>query len=291
MDQDELFAQQFEQQRPRLWAVAVRLLGEPAQADDALQDAWLRVSRADRSEVVNLAGWLTTVVARVCLTMLQARRPEQPLDAVRPPPADDDPERDAVLADAVGGALLVVLDTLAPAERLAFVLHDLFAVPFDEVARVLDRTPGAARQLASRGRRRVAGAQAGPTDRQRAEGVVRAFLAASRQGEFADLLALLDPDVVLRADEVAVRAATAARAHGAPPLAREVRGAEAVARVFSGRAQAAQPALVDGLPGLVWAPGGTVRSVIDLLVRDGRVVAVEVLAELDAVRALELELL
>jgi RNA polymerase sigma factor (sigma-70 family) len=288
-------AEQFERQRPRLHAVAVRLLGSAAEADDAVQDAWLRASRADRSDVVNLGGWLTTIVARVCLTVLQTRRtrPERALDEdVHPPVADSDPERDALLAETVGQALLVVLDTLAPAERLAFVLHDVFAVPFDEVAGVLDRTPVATRQLASRARRRLAGAGAGQaTDQARAEGVVRAFLLASRTGEFTDLLTVLDPDVVLRADPVAVRSAAAAVAQGAPALAPEVRGAAAVAHAFSGRAQAAQPALVDGLPGLIWAPGGEVRVVFDMVVHDDRIVAVEMLADPDLVRELEIELL
>lgn len=184
-----------------------------------------------------------------------------------------------------------MLDTLIPAERLAFVLHDLFVVTFDEVARVLDRTPVATRQLASRARRRVAGAKAGPTDRAREQSVVRAFLAASREGEFADLLTLLDPGVVLRADAAAVRRATAASAQGAPALAPEVRGAAAVAKVLSERAQAAQPALVDGLPGLVWALGGDVHAVFDLLVRDGQVVVIEMLSDPDIVRKLEIELL
>lgn len=293
-DGDPEFAEQFQRQRPQLRAVAVRLLGSHADADDAVQDAWLRASRADRADVVNLGGWLTTIVARVCLTRLQSRRtrPEQPLDGdVRLPQADSDPERDAVLADAVGGALLVVLDTLTPAERLAFVLHDLFAVPFDEVARVLHRTPVAARQLASRARRRVAGSQAGATDRARAQAVVQAFLAASREGRFTDLLTILDPDVVLRADPAAVQAATAAAAHGAPPLAADVRGAAAVARVFSGRAQAARPALVDGLPGLLWAPADRVRAVFDLLVRDGRIIAVQMLADPATIQLLDIELL
>ena len=286
--------EQFERHRPRLRAVAVRLLGSTAEADDAVQDAWLRASRADRSDVVNLGAWLTTIVARVCLTALQSRRthPQRTLDDdVRSPVADSDPERDAVLAETVGRALLVVLDTLAPAERLAFVLHDVFAVPFDEVARVLERTPVATRQLASRARRRLTGAGAGQvTDRARAEGVVRAFHVASRTGEFTDLLAVLDPDVVLRADPVAVRSAAAA-AGGAPALAAELRGAAAVAQAFSGRAAAAQPALVDGLPGLVWAPGGEVRVVFDMVVHDGRVVGIEMLADPDVVGTLEVELL
>lgn len=271
MDQDEELAERFERQRPQLRPVAVRLLGSRTEADDAVQDAWLRASRADRSDVVNLGGWPTTIVAGVCLSQLQSRRarPEQPLDDDVPPPvAQSDPERDAVLADVVGGALLVVLDMLTSAERPAFVLHDLFAVPFDEVDRVLDRTPVAARQLASLARRRVAGARAGPSDPQRAAGGVRASLAASREGDFADLLVVLDPNVVLRANATAVLAAKAAAARGAPTPSPEVRSASAVAQVFSGRARAAQPALIDGLPGLVWAPGEDIRAVFDLLMSD-----------------------
>ncbi len=294
MDENQLLAAQFERQRPRLHSVAVRLLGSSSEADDALQDAWLRASRADRGDVVNLGGWLSTIVARVCLTRLQSRqaRLEEVLkDDVGPLVAEDDPERDAVIADALGRALLLVLDTLAPPERLAFVLHDLFAVPFDDVARVLGRTPVAARQLASRARRRVAGAEVAPTDRARAQQVVQAFLSASRLGEFAGLLTLLDPEVVLHADAAAVRAASAAAAHGAPPLAPQVHGAAAVAQIFCGRAQAARPALVDGLPGLVWAPDGDVRAVFGLLLYGDRILVVEMLADPDLLRLLEIELL
>src|SRR5436305_15315452 len=273
---DEL-ADRFESQRPRLRAVAYRMLGSASEADDAVQEAWLRVSRAGTADVANLAGWLTTVVARVCLNVLQARRTrrEEPLDEhLAAPPGGDvpDPEQQALLADSVGLALLVVLDTLTPAERLAFVLHDLFAVPFEEIAPIVDRTPAAARQLASRARRRVQGAGvSGGPDPVRQREVVPAFLAASRGGDFEALLTLLDPDVVVRADAAAVRM-------GAPA---EVRGPRAVAETFAGRAQAAEPVLVDGLAGLVWAAGGRPRMVFTFTVADGRVTAVDLVADPD----------
>src|SRR5438046_7073640 len=210
MDQQEWLARQFEQQRPHLRAVAYRMLGSISEADDAVQDAWLRLSRADTSEVENLRGWLTTIVARVALNMLRSRRTrrEQPLDMRVPDPIVDpadgtDPEHEALLADSVGLALLVVLETLAPAERLAFVLHDMFAVPFEEIAPIVGRTPTAARQLASRARRRVQGTPPPDADFGRQKDIVDAFLKASREGDFEGLLAVLDPDVVFRADTAA----------------------------------------------------------------------------------------
>ena len=227
MDEHEWLAERFEANRTHLRAVAYRMLGSLSEADDAVQEAWLRLSRSDTSGVENLGGWLTTVVARVCLDMLRSRksRREEPLDAHVPEPIvsrEDgiDPEHEALLADSVGLALLVVLETLAPAERLAFVLHDMFAVPFDEIAPIVGRSPTAARQLASRARRRVQGAATVPdADLTRQREVVDAFLAASRGGDFDALLAVLDPDVVLRADRAAVPAGAS----------REVRGAAAVA--------------------------------------------------------------
>jgi RNA polymerase sigma-70 factor (ECF subfamily) len=282
-------AAQFEQHRARLHAVAYRVLGSSAEADDAVQEAWLRVDRAGTEDVENVAGWLTTVVARVALNVLRSRtnRREDPLEAVEPRaeirgPAD--PEAEAVLADSVGLALLVVLDTLSPAERLAFVLHDLFDVPFDEIAPIVDRSPAAARQLASRARRRVQGgavedgAREDPDLARRRE-VVEAFLAASRDGDFAGLLALLDPEVVLRADAAAV-------AMGGPA---EVRGADGVARVFSGRARAVRLALVDGAPAAVWAVRGEPRVVFAFTVVDGRVGGIEQLADPDRLAAAEVE--
>ena len=295
MDEISL-AETFESHRSHLRAVAYRTLGSASEADDALQEAWLRLSRADTSEVENLGGWLTTVVARVCLDMLRtrrSRREESLSDRAPEVPASQttgtDPEREAVLADSIGPALLVVLDTLTPAERLAFVLHDVFAVPFDEIAPIVERSPTAARQLASRARRRVQGADRATTaDRDRRQEVVDAFVAAARDGDFDKLLTLLDPDVVLRADTAAVEAAAANQAAGAPILSSLVRGASTVATAFSGRARTAQPALIDGVPGVVWAPGGQPRAVIDFIIVDGRIVAIELIAEPEHLAQLEI---
>jgi RNA polymerase sigma factor (sigma-70 family) len=290
MDETQWLADRFEAHRSHLRSVAYRMLGSPSEADDAVQEAWIRLSRAGAADVDNLGGWLTTVVSRLCLDMLRSRnaRREEPFD----PPAhetgpDDgagpDPEHEALLADSVGPALLVVLETLAPAERLAFVLHDMFAVPFVEIGAIVDRSPAAARQLASRGRRRVQGATAdAPADRARQRAVVDAFLAASRRGDFDALLALLDPDVVLRADATAVATGN---------IAAEVRGATAVAGTFAGRARAAQPALIDGTVGLVWAQGGRPRAVFDLRIADGRIVAVDLILDPEDVGALDVVLL
>ncbi len=283
MDDHDWLAARFEAHRSHLRAVAYRMLGSPSEADDAVQDAWLRLARADTGGVDNLGGWLTTVVARVCLDMLRARTSrreeplEEPLDAHLPDPvvrhADGvgvDPEQEALLAEGVGLALLVVLETLAPAERVAFVLHDLFAVPFDQIAPVVGRSSAAAKMLASRARRRVQGAAPVPdTDLSRQRAVVDAFLAASRGGDFGALLALLDPDVVLRADRAAVDV-------GAPA---QVRGAPAVAGQFSGRARFAQPALVDGAVGAVWAPGGRPRVVFGFTITRGKIVQIDMLAD------------
>jgi RNA polymerase sigma factor (sigma-70 family) len=280
-DRDRL-AERFEAHRPHLRAVAYRMLGSAAEADDAVQEAWLRASRAGADDVDNLGGWLTTVVARVCLNQLRSRRarPEAPLDDQAAELADGgpDPEAEAVLADAVGPALLVVLDTLSPAERLAFVLHDLFAVPFGEIAEILGRSEAAARQLASRARRRVQGAEAPEGDRARQRLVVEAFLAASREGDFEALLSLLDPQVVVRADAAAVAAGAEA----------EVQGARAVAGTFTGRARFARPALVDGAVGAVWARGGRPRVVFAFTVRDGRVAEIRLLADPERLAGLDL---
>jgi RNA polymerase sigma factor (sigma-70 family) len=288
VDRDWL-AERFEGHRGHLRAVAYRMLGSASEADDAVQEAWLRLDRADTSDVQNLGGWLTTVVARVCLDMLRARRSrrEEPHGAQPPEPTlgDEggiDPEREALLADSIGPALLVVLDTLAPAERLAFVLHDMFAVPFDEIAAILGRSPDAAKMLASRARRRVQGAAAVPdTDLSRQRAVVDAFLAASRGGDFEALLAVLDPDVVVRADRAAVRAGAS----------REVRGAAAVAGTFSGRARFTRPALVNGAAGAVWAPGGRPRVVFGFTITGGKVVGIELLADPERLRELDLVVL
>ena len=293
MSDRDLLAQRFETHRQHLQAVALRMLGSSHEADDAVQEAWLRLSRTDADAVDNLGGWLTTVVARVCLDMLRARatkREVPPDDEAAALTASTSPEDEALLADSIGLALLVVLDTLPPAERLAFVLHDLFAVPFDEIAPIVGRTPVATRQLASRARRRVQSNPAVPdTSATVQRQVVAAFLAASRDGDFEGLLRLLDPGVVLRADAVAVNMAASRAAAGAPALSEEVRGVDAVARVFAGRARVAKLTLVDGLAGAAWSVGGQARSVFAFVVRGGRVASIELLMDPETLGALDLE--
>jgi RNA polymerase sigma factor (sigma-70 family) len=286
-DQDWL-AQRFESHRTHLRAVAYRMLGSLTEADDAVQEAWIRLSRTDTSDVENLRAWLTTVVARVSLNMLRSRktRREAPLEAHIPDPIvspEDglDPEHEALLGDSVGLALLVVLDTLTPAERVAFVLHDVFAVPFDEIAPIVGRSPGAARQLASRARRRVQGAPVPDTDLEGQWAVADAFLAAAREGDFERLLAVLDPDVVLRSD-------------GGPARPGVVRGAEAVATqamAFRRFAGTATRALVNGVPGgVAWAPDGSPFAVVSMIVEGGRIVSIDILADPDRLSRLDLDL-
>lgn len=293
MTEKDILTERFEANRSHLRSVAYRMLGSPTEADDALQEAFLRLMRADTSGVDNLAGWLTTVVARVCLDTLRERktRREVPADGeVEALPAADNPEREKLIADSVGVAMLVVLETLTPAERVAFVLHDIFNVSFDQIAPVVGRSPAAARQLASRGRRRVQGAPAEPeADRARQREVVGAFLAASRNGDFAALLAILDPDVVLRADGPAVRVSVARAGRGMPALAPEIRGRDAVASIFRGRARAAQPALLDGEAGLVFAHGGTPRMLIDFVLENGRIVEISMIADPEHIAARDVE--
>jgi RNA polymerase sigma-70 factor, ECF subfamily len=290
MNQNEWLAERFEAHRSHLRAVAYRMLGSLSEADDAVQEAWLRLSRSDPSRVANLGGWLTTVVARVSLDMLRSRksRCEEPLDVHVPDPivsrADAvDPAQQALLADSVGLALLVVLETLSPAERLAFVLHDMFAMPFDEIAPIVERSPSAARQLASRARRRVQGATSAPdADPTSQRKVVDAFLAAARGGDLDALLAVLDPDVVVRADRGAVPAGAS----------RELRGARAVAEqalTFSRLAHSARAALVNGAAGIVsWLPNGQPFSVMGFTVRRRRIVEIDILADPTRLRALDL---
>ncbi|MCK2238055.1 MULTISPECIES: sigma-70 family RNA polymerase sigma factor [unclassified Crossiella] len=296
MDEHDVLAARFEENRNHLLAVAFRVLGSRTEAEDAVQEAWFRLSRTDSGQVDNLAGWLTTVVGRVCLDMLRAkrsRREELPGEQLPEQVAEvDGPEQAALLADSVGIALLVVLETLAPAERLAFVLHDLFAVPFDEIAPIVGRSPEATRQLASRARRRVQGAPAEPEpDQHRQRAVVEAFLAASRGGDLQALLTVLDPDVVLRADQVAVTSAKTYAKQGAPLLAAELRGAEAVAKTFSGRARAAQPALLDGVLGAVVVAGSRTRVAFALTVVDDRIVDIDVVADPERLGRLSVTLL
>ena len=287
MSEHDWLAERFEENRPHLRAVAYRMLGSSAEADDAVQETWLRLSRAGVGGVENLSGWLTTIVARVSLNMLRSRtlRREEPMDPpasgqpVVPPPNGTDPEHEAVLADSVGLALLVVLDTLTPAERLAFVLHDMFAVPFEEIAPIVERSPVATRQLASRARRRVQEAGPGdpPGEISRRREVVAAFLAASREGDFDALLTMLDPDIVLRADNAAAQM-------GADT---EAIGPRAVAGIFSGRAKALRPALIDGAPGAVWAYRGETRVVFAFTFTGGTIAAIEQIADPERIARLE----
>jgi len=279
MDDQNWLAERFEQRRARLRAVAYRMLGSVSEADDAVQEAWLRLSHSDAAEIENLDGWLTTVVARVCLNQLDSRRArrERPLGPHVPEPiisSEDgvDPEQEALLADSLGLALLVVLETLTPDERLAFVLHDMFAVPFEEIALILGRSEPGVRQLASRARRRVRGAALPDPDLARQREAVDAFLQASREGNFEALLEVLHPNVVLVADG------------GASPdgTANVLRGAEAVARgvlSYSHLAPYAKPALVNGAAGLVAAPEGRPFSVVGVTVAGGKIVEIDILAD------------
>ena len=290
MDERQWLTQRFEQHRSRLRAVAYRILGSLSEAEDAVQETWLRLTRADASQVENLGGWLTTIVARVSLNMLRARqrRPEEPLGPSVPRPVIEpaegtDPEHEALLADSVGLALLVVLETLTPAERLAYVLHDMFDMPFDEIAPIVERSPQAARQLASRARRRVRGADTVPdADLTTQQEVVDAFLAAAREGDFGRLVMVLDPEVVLRADRPAVIAGAATGVRGAREVAR---------RAIEAGARDARPALVDGAVGVVVAPRGRLLMVLRFGVRDGKIVEIDATADPARLRQLDLTLL
>jgi RNA polymerase sigma-70 factor (ECF subfamily) len=287
--------ERFEENRPRLRGVAYRMLGSLSEAEDAVQEAWLRLERTDAAGVDNLAGWLTTVVSRVCLDMLRARRSrrEEPI-GVQVPGEGVDPEGEAVLADSVGLALLVVLDTLAPAERLAFVLHDLFGMPFEQIGSIVGRSPEAARQIASRARRRVRGAPSGSeVQRERQREVVEAFVRAARAGDLEGLLAVLDPDAVIRIDGAARMAGGAA---DAAPTPREIRGASTWATrflAFSRGMRDPQPsfALVDGSVGLILAPRGKLSRAMIFSVANDKVTRVEVIAEPARLHALEIAVL
>jgi RNA polymerase sigma-70 factor (ECF subfamily) len=291
--QKQWLAERFEQNRGHLRAVAYRMLGSASEADDAVQEAWLRLSRSDADAIENLAGWLTTVVSRVCLDMLRSRssRREEPLEpaATAGPPNPEllgNPEQETLMADSIGAALLIVLDRLHPAERLAFVLHDMFAVSFDEIAAILGRSPEAARQLASRARRRVQGAPAVPRasliEHRR---VVDAFLDALRHGDFEGLVAVLDPDIVVKIDEVAASPGAPREIHGARNWAK---GAIAFSRQLAGFVQ---PMLVNGEVGLVWAPGGHVFRLLHFSFAEGRIATVDIVADPARLREFDLAVL
>lgn len=288
MSEKDWLAEQFEARRAYLRAVALRMLGSTGEADDAIQEAWLRLSRTGAQEIENLGGWLTTVVARVCLDMLRRRksRNERPLEANLPEPATSEgltgPESEALLADSVGLALLVVLGKLTPPERVAFVLHDMFGVPFDEITPILERSPEAIRQLASRARRRVQGADVKPgTDRRRQRELVEAFLKASRQGDFKALLELLDPQVVLRADQAAAPPGAAREIHGAAQVVEQ-------ARLYARRARFGRVAQVNGQAGVVVVSRGHMATVLTFQVREGKIVQIDVIGEPQTLQKLEI---
>ncbi|GAA4714495.1 RNA polymerase sigma factor SigJ [Phytohabitans rumicis] len=278
MDEYDWLVERFETHRPHLKAVAYRMLGSLSEADDAVQEAWLRLSRSNTTDVLNLGGWLTTVVGRVCLDMLRTRTARREVsmaehlpDPIVSPADGIDPEQEALLADSVGLAMLVVLDSLAPAERLAFVLHDTFAVPFEEIATIVGRSPAAARQLASRARRRVQGAAAPPDpDVHRQREVVDAFLAAARGGDFEALVAVLDPDVVLRADRGAV--AGLSKLHGAAAVAEQ-------ALTFARFAYSPQPVLVNGAAGVLNTADGKPVALMTFTIRDGKIAEIDIIAD------------
>jgi RNA polymerase sigma factor (sigma-70 family) len=287
-DQDWL-AERFEADRAHLRGVAFRMLGSLTEADDAVQEAWIRLSRTDTTDVENLRAWLTTVVGRVCLNMLRSRRTRRESslethipDPILSPEGGVDPEQEALLGDSIGLAMLVVLDSLSPAERIAFVLHDVFAVPFDEIAPIVGRTPTAARQLASRARRRVQGAPVPDVDLDGQWAVVDAFLAAARAGDFERLLAVLDPEVVLRSDGGAARPSLVSLVHGAQAVAEQ-------AMTFRRFANTATRILVNGTPGgVAWSPDGSPFAVLALTVRGGRIAAIDILADPDRLGQLDL---
>jgi RNA polymerase sigma-70 factor (ECF subfamily) len=296
MEKEKWLADQFEAHRDHLQRVAYRMLGSTGEADDAVQEAWLRLSRSDTHDIQNLTGWLTTVVAHICLDMLRSHsRREESLETRLPetlgqPATELDPEQEVLLADSIGLALLVVLETLAPAERVAFVLHDMFAVPFDEIGPIVGRSPTGARQLASRARRRVQATDAAPdAARSPQRKIVDAFLTAARGGDFGALLALLDPNVVMRSDDAAVRMASTASVRMGSMA--ETRGAQAVAQTFAGGARAARLALIDGIPGLIWSVAGEPRAVFRFTLAGEKIVAIDLVADPAHIASMELTLL
>ncbi|MBR0948361.1 MULTISPECIES: sigma-70 family RNA polymerase sigma factor [Bradyrhizobium] len=290
----QFLAEQFEANRAHLQAVAYRMLGSRAEAEDAVQEAWLRLCRGTPDSLENLTGWLTTVVGRVCLDQLRTRkrRREEPIGAeAEALPADADPERDIAMADAIGTAMLAVLDMLSPQERVAFILHDMFNLSFEDISGIIDRSSEAARQLASRARRRVRG-QAGHSEahRLRNREIVDAFLTASRGGDLSGLLAILDPDIVLRADAAAIAASAARADQGAPAFRTPtLHGREPIAKLFLGRAQGAQPAWVDGGPGLVVPIGGQPIAVFRFKTKNGVIAEIDVTCNVQTIEAMKLE--
>jgi RNA polymerase sigma-70 factor (ECF subfamily) len=285
-------AEQFEANRSHLRSVAYRILGSRAEAEDAVQEAWLRLSRSESAELDNLTSWLTTVVARLCLDMLRSRkvRSEEPLEpSLAESHATESTAADELeFADSVGLALLVVLDSLGPAERVCFVLHDMFNLTFDEIAPIVGRSPAAARQLASRARRRVRGAREPDANVGRRHEIVEAFLAASREGDFQALLALLDPNVTLNVDRAAVALSVARQGEGIPLLQPRMRGADTVANLFKGRAQAAQVVLIDGEPGCVFPRGEKPRGACEFIIENDRITQIDLILDPESLEQLNI---
>lgn len=294
MDKKDWLAKHFEETRHHLRAVAYRMLGSAGEAEDALQEAWLRLARAESEKIENLGGWLTTVVSRVCLDMLRSRktRREETLEGKDLPSTESkSPEADLLVADSVGAALLVVLDTLTPAERIAFVLHDLFDLSFAEIAPIIDRTEEATRQLASRARRRVRGGSVLSEDHQRQQEMVSAFLAAAHEGKFEPLIALLHPDIILRADETAVKVAEANKSRGAPAFKSEIKGAKNVFDTFKGKAAEALPALVNGMVGATWAPGGKPIVAFCFTFDGSRITAIDIVMDPKKLKEIDIKVI
>ena len=298
MEATDWLIERFDAERRRLVTVAYRMLGSVDDAEDAVQESWIRLTRADHSAVENISGWLTTVVSRVCLDQLRSRRtrghqPFEPgyLEPRSEAPPQADPEQEALLAESIGMAMLVVLDTLDPAERVAFVLHDMFAVPFEEISAILERSPAAARQLASRARRRVHGADVPSHSARRQHELVSAFLAASRRGDFKALLGLLDSNILLRADPAALALSAQWKDQGAPDLASQVCGAESVAATFTGRAAGAQPALIGRAAGAAWVSGGQLKVIFRFQTDGAKITAIDLIADPETISELEVALL
>ncbi len=296
MEKNDWLAKNFEETRKHLKAVAYQMLGSTGEAEDAVQETWIRLNRSESKEIENLRGWLTTVVARVCLDMLRSRKSkrEEPLDNKIfeiPSEGSGNPEADFLIADSVGPALLLVLDLLTPAERIAFVLHDIFDLSFDEIAPIIDRTEETTRQLASRARRRIRGGNTPQEDEARKQEVVSAFLAASRDGNFEALLRILHPDVVLRADETAVKIAEANKAKGAPQFKPAISGAKSVADTFKGKAAAAQLALINGFAGATWAPGGKPVVAFCFSVTDGKISTIDIVMDKNKLENFEIKII
>ncbi len=294
MAEENWLVEKFQDNRARLRSVAYRILGSTGEAEDAVQEAWLRLSRSDADRIENLGGWLTTVVARVCLDMLRSRktRKEEPFEeSFELPEKTRDPEAELLFADSLGSALVILLNSLAPAERVAFVLHDLFDLPFEEIAPILGRSEPAVRQLASRARRRIRGGQEAVVEEARKREIVSAFLSASREGRFEDLIRLLDPEIKFHADDLAVKTAAQNQAYGAPIIEVEMTGPQKIAEAFKGRAKGIELALINGAVGAAWMVAGKPKVAIGFSVTNGKISEIDMVMEPEDIKAFSFELI